>query len=189
MNIIDKNIDSGTPFDWGRTSLDYAKFRDIYPPEFYEKIISRNLCINGQRVLDLGTGTGVLPRNMYSYGARWTATDISHNQIEQAKLLSKDMDIPYFAVPAEELDFNDSNRRLYQAAMDIRNMDDKIVDITFRYTYETPESFTKAFTRFHGATPSQIRLKQFPIKCFLPLTIHITIQGGYQMESHKIVGV
>lgn len=32
--------------------------------------ISRKLCINGQRVLDIGTGTGVLPRNMYRYGAK-----------------------------------------------------------------------------------------------------------------------
>ena len=31
MEIINKNIDDGTPFDWGRTSSDYAKYRDIYP--------------------------------------------------------------------------------------------------------------------------------------------------------------
>lgn len=88
MNIVDKNIDDGKAFDWGKTSLDYAKYRDIYPPVFYEKMISRNLCIDGQRVLDLGTGTGVLPRNMISYGAKWTGTDISENQIQQAKQLS-----------------------------------------------------------------------------------------------------
>lgn len=109
MKIIDKNIDNGKPFDFGKTSLDYAKFRDIYPPEFYEKIISRKLCINGQNVLDIGTGTGVLPRNMYHYGAKWTATDISESQIEQAKLLSKDMDIKYFAVSTEDIDFNDNS--------------------------------------------------------------------------------
>lgn len=44
MNIIDENIDGGQPFDWGRTSADYAKFRDIYPEEFYQKILDRNLC-------------------------------------------------------------------------------------------------------------------------------------------------
>lgn len=103
-----KEIDGGKPFDWGRTSADYAKFRDIYPREFYEKITSRGLCINGQRVLDLGTGTGVLPRNMYHFGARWTGVDISENQIEQAKVLSRGMDIDYLVSPAEELDFPDS---------------------------------------------------------------------------------
>lgn len=105
MNIIDKNIDGGKAFDWGKTSDDYAKFRDIYPTEFYKKIISRNLCINNQKVLDLGTGTGVIPRNMYSYGAKWTGIDISENQIKQAKILSKNLDIDYFSMSAEKIDF------------------------------------------------------------------------------------
>ena len=105
MNITDKNIDGGKAFDWGKTSADYAKFRDIYPREFYDKIISRGLCINGQKVLDVGTGTGVLPRNMYRYGAKWIGTDISENQIEQAKILSKDMDIDYYSLSTEKLDF------------------------------------------------------------------------------------
>ncbi len=107
--ITDESIDGGKPFDWGKTSLDYAKFRDIYPPEFYERILRCGLCVNGQTVLDLGTGTGVLPRNMYRYGAKWTATDISENQIEQAKKLSKDMDISYFVMPTEKIDFADAS--------------------------------------------------------------------------------
>ena len=89
MMIIDKRIDGGKPFDWGRTSEDYAKFRDIYPQKFYDRIIERNLCIKGQKVVDLGTGTGVLPRNMYQYGADWIGVDISENQIKQAKYLSE----------------------------------------------------------------------------------------------------
>ena len=82
MNITDKNIDGGKAFDFGRTSKDYARYRDIYPQIFYDHILRRGLCRSGQRVLDLGTGTGVLPRNMARYGARWTGTDISENQIE-----------------------------------------------------------------------------------------------------------
>ena len=39
MNIVNKNIDGGKAFDWGKTSKDYAKFRDIYPQKFYNKII------------------------------------------------------------------------------------------------------------------------------------------------------
>lgn len=105
MDITDKNIDGGKAFDWGKTSTDYAKFRDIYPQEFYDKIINRGLCMRGQRVLDVGTGTGVLPRNMYGYGAKWIAADISENQIAQAKILSAGMDIDYYALPAEDIDF------------------------------------------------------------------------------------
>ncbi len=107
MVIKDERIDSGKPFDWGRTSKEYAKFRDIYPEEFYKKIVDRGLCVSGQNILDLGTGTGVLARNMYKYGAKWTGTDISPEQIEQAKLLAEagDMKIDFIAVPTEEIDF------------------------------------------------------------------------------------
>ena len=88
MEIIDERIDGGKAFDWGKTSKDYAMYRDIYPDIFYQKIVDRGLCIKGQNVLDLGTGTGVLPRNMYYYGATWTGTDISPEQIEQAEQLA-----------------------------------------------------------------------------------------------------
>lgn len=109
MEIRDRNIDNGKAFDWGKTSSDYARFRDIYPQEFYDKIINRNLCIKGQNILDLGTGTGVIPRNMYRYGAKWTGTDISEKQIEQAKILSCGMDINYYVASAENVDFPDNS--------------------------------------------------------------------------------
>lgn len=109
MDITNKNIDGGKAFDWGRTSADYARFRDIYPRMFYEKIVERGIGIKGQTVLDMGTGTGVLPRNMYCYGAKWIGTDISENQIVQARELSQGMDIDYYAIPAEKLDFPDNS--------------------------------------------------------------------------------
>lgn len=109
--IKDSRIDNGKAFDWGRTSKEYAKYRDIYPNEFYEKIYSLGLCINGQSVLDLGTGTGVLPRNMYHYGAKFTGTDISENQIAYAKSLSEEsnMNIDYFVASAEETNFPENS--------------------------------------------------------------------------------
>ena len=73
------------------------------------------------------------------------------------------------------------NRRLYRAALDLRETNEKIIDIAYRYRYETPESFAKAFSRFHGASPSQVR-EGAPIKPFLPLKIEITIHGGNKMD-------
>ena len=107
MNITDERIDAGKAFDWGRTSEEYAKYRDIYPEEFYRRIVDRNLCVSGQNCLDLGTGTGVLPRNMYRFGADWIGTDVSPEQIDQAKRLSESagMAIEYRAVSAEQIDF------------------------------------------------------------------------------------
>ena len=107
--MIIENIDKGKAFDWGKTSADYAKFRDIYPQKFYDMILELGLCKDGQKVLDLGSGTGVLPRNMYKYGAKWTATDVSENQIKQAKILANEsgMDIDFFVAGAEEVSFPD----------------------------------------------------------------------------------
>lgn len=86
------------------------------------------------------------------------------------------------------------NRRLYRAALDLKNTDDKVIDIALRYCYETPESFAKAFSRFHDASPSQVR-DGFPAKVFLPLTIKISVQGGNLMDykimskdSFKVIG-
>ena len=86
------------------------------------------------------------------------------------------------------------NRRLYKAALDLQKSDEKIIDIAFRYCYETPESFTKAFSRFHGVSPSQVR-EGAPIKPFLPLKVEISIRGGNKMDykiknmtSFKVIG-
>ena len=107
MEIKDNRIDAGKAFDWGKTSEYYARYRDIYPDEFYQRVADRGLCVKGQRVLDLGTGTGVLPRNMYKYGADWIGTDISPEQIGQAQRLADEagMNIEFRAVSAEKIDF------------------------------------------------------------------------------------
>lgn len=109
MNIINENIDGGKAFDWGKTSADYARFRDIYPEEFYRKLKDRGLCVKGQRILDMGTGTGVLPRNMHRFGGKWTGIDISPEQINEARRLSRGMDIDYYPMSAEDIAFEDNS--------------------------------------------------------------------------------
>ena len=76
------------------------------------------------------------------------------------------------------------NRRLSVAAQDVLRGDAKLVDVAARYRYETQESFSKAFTRFHGVSPS--RLQRGQARLFHPLRIHIAIEGGFDM-SHSFV--
>lgn len=123
------DIDNGKTFDWGNTSKDYAKYRDVYPEEFYQSILDLGLCKAGQKVLDIGTGTGVLPRNMYRYGAKWIGTDISENQIEQAKLMAAEngMDIEFFTCPAEEVDYPDGTFDVITVCQCIWYLDAKII--------------------------------------------------------------
>ena len=78
------------------------------------------------------------------------------------------------------------NRRLALAGNDIIATDEKIIDIAMKYGYDSPDSFTKAFTRFHGVTPSSARRGEVLLKSFAPLKIRISLEGGYLMD-YKIV--
>lgn len=74
------------------------------------------------------------------------------------------------------------NRRLYLAALDLIKTEKKVIELAYRYGYDTPESFTKAFGRFHGLSPMQMKKQPYKIKPFLPLKISISVKGGNQME-------
>lgn len=73
------------------------------------------------------------------------------------------------------------NRRLSQAGAELANGDVHVLDTALKYGYDSPESFTKAFSRFHGYSPSQVR-KGSPIKFMNRYTVRITIEGGSMME-------
>ena len=74
------------------------------------------------------------------------------------------------------------SRRLSLAGTEILETDAKITDIALKYGYETPESFTKAFTRFHGVAPKIARDEAVKLVLFNPLTIKLTVEGGKCMD-------
>lgn len=77
-------------------------------------------------------------------------------------------------------------RRLSQAASEFVSGKEKIIDIALKYGYDSPDSFTKAFIRFHGITPTSARRNGTTLKSFAPLKILFTLKGGYTMD-YKIV--
>lgn len=74
------------------------------------------------------------------------------------------------------------NRRLSLAAQDLLNNNLKVIDVAFKYGYDTPESFTKAFQRFHGVLPSQVKRQGAKLKSFNRLTLKIVLEGGSIMD-------
>lgn len=74
------------------------------------------------------------------------------------------------------------NRRLTLAAAEIKSSDTKIIDIAYKYGYETPESFSHAFSRFHTISP-MIARKQGEIKTFSRITIKSIIEGMNLMQE------
>ena len=73
------------------------------------------------------------------------------------------------------------NRKLYMAALELKKANRKVIDVAFDCGYDTPDSFTKAFTRFHGISPVQVK-QGGDIRTFLPLSVKITVQGGDKMD-------
>lgn len=78
------------------------------------------------------------------------------------------------------------NRRLALAGNDLLVTDEKIIEIAMKYGYDSPDSFTRAFTRFHGVTPASVRKDDVLLKSFAPLKIKLSLEGGYLMD-YKIV--
>lgn len=77
-------------------------------------------------------------------------------------------------------------RRLAQAGRELMATDTKVIDLALKYGYDSPDSFTKAFTRFHGLTPSAVRKGEGTVKSFAPLKIKLILEGGSTMD-YKIV--
>lgn len=77
-------------------------------------------------------------------------------------------------------------RRLTLAGSELVSTDERIIDIALKYGYDSPDSFTKAFIRFHGVTPTAVRKGGAMIKSFAPLKIKFSLEGGFIMDYRII---
>lgn len=77
-------------------------------------------------------------------------------------------------------------RRLTLAAQELASGEEKVIDIALKYGYDSPDSFTRAFARFHGVPPSAAKQKGIRLNAFAPLKIKLTLEGGTMLE-YKIV--
>ncbi len=78
------------------------------------------------------------------------------------------------------------NRRLALAGIELAAGSIKVIDAAVKYGYDSSDSFAKAFTRFHGVTPSTAQKEDVLLRQFTPLKIKLSLEGGYFMD-YRIV--
>ncbi|MBU3146846.1 AraC family transcriptional regulator [Clostridium sp. CF012] len=87
-------------------------------------------------------------------------------------------------------------RRMSLAAVDLQSGNEKVMDISLKYGYDSPTAFNRAFKSVHGIAPSQAKEEGTILKAFPPISFKITIKGDSEMnyriekkEAFRIVGV
>ncbi len=73
-------------------------------------------------------------------------------------------------------------RRLSLAGNELATSNIRVIDAAFKYGYDTPESFSRAFTRFHGVSPSQAKHGGAALKSFSTLSVKLILDGGNMMN-------
>ena len=73
-------------------------------------------------------------------------------------------------------------RRMTLAGQELSCTDMKILDAALKYGYDSPDSFTKAFQKFHGILPSEAREPGAPLRALAPLHLKISMEGGNMLE-------
>ena len=102
-------FDGGKVVDWSKTSADYGRYRPGPPLSFYTKLQAHDIGMQGQKILDIGTGTGLLARQFARQGAVVSGIDVAEGQIAMANTLAdeEDLHIDFRVSPAEQLPFPD----------------------------------------------------------------------------------
>jgi SAM-dependent methyltransferase len=89
--------------DFGRSVADYVRHRPGFPDLFFDRARSYGVGVPGQRLVDLGTGTGTLARGFCLRGCRVVGLDASAAMLGGARVLDRKsgVAIPYLRAVAE----------------------------------------------------------------------------------------
>lgn len=90
--------------DFGRTSKDYARHRAGFPESLFDRLARYAVGLPGQRIVDLGAGTGTLARGFARRGCDVTGIDVAAQQLAQARELDQiaGVQVVYHVAPAED---------------------------------------------------------------------------------------
>ncbi len=96
--------DARVAVDFGGTARDYGAYRTAFPAELFTRLAARGVGLPGQRVADLGTGTGVLARSFAAAGCVVTGVDVAPEMLAEARRAdaAAGLEIAYRVAPAED---------------------------------------------------------------------------------------
>lgn len=87
-------------------------------------------------------------------------------------------------------------RKMSLAAVDLQCGEEKVIDVSLKYGYDSPTAFNRAFKSVHGITPSEAKKEGTRLKAYPPISFKITIKGDCEMnyrilkkDAFRIIGV
>ena len=73
-------------------------------------------------------------------------------------------------------------RRLTLAARELTSTNAKVIDISLKYGYDSPDSFTRAFRNVHGVTPQAARGPGVQLTAYPRISFNIELKGGNDVD-------
>lgn len=77
-------------------------------------------------------------------------------------------------------------RRLSMAAQDLITGDTKIIDLAYKYQYESPEAFTRAFKKLFQVTPSDVRKNHMSVKYYPKLSVQVQLKSESPLKYRLV---
>ncbi len=103
--------------DFGRTASDYGRHRAGFPITMFERLSQYGVGKRGQRVVDVGTGTGAVARGFALRGCDVVGVDPSEELVREARRLDREaaVNVDYRIARAETTGLGDGSVDVYAA--------------------------------------------------------------------------